>query len=281
VPTDTPLPTATDTAGPAETPTPSVTAGTPAPTKTPTDGGTPTGGPTPGCPNGIVELGEQCDLGDDVPGDGCGADCRFETLIPGGGSQVADCIAEWAVINPFNEPFLGTDGLPTFKQSCVDGDPSCDFDFAFDDRCRFRVAFCMQNADPNLSACTAPPGIAKYVLVSPRPDSADQIDKDNANALLGSFGRLSAVPPSGTSLSTLAFDPPLVLEAPDNCTEPVDLIVERRGVAARSEKFRTNTTSAPPLGGTKGIEDSDTLLLTCLDAPVPTPVPDATPTPTP
>ncbi|MCC6764896.1 MAG: hypothetical protein IT293_09555 [Deltaproteobacteria bacterium] len=284
-PTATPLATATETTDPGATPTPTPTAtsGTPVPSETPTGPGTPTGVPTPACPNAVVDLGEQCDLGDDVPGDGCGPDCRFETLIPGGGTQVTDCIAEWAVINPFNTPFLGTDGLPSFKQRCVDGDPSCDFDLAFDDACHFRVAFCMQNVDPHLQACTAPPGITKYVLVSPRPDSAEQIDKDNANALLGAFGRLSAVPPSGTSGSTFVFDPPLVLEAPDNCTEPVDIVVGRRGLAERSEKFRTNTTSAPPIGGTKGLEDSDTLLLTCLDAPLPTatPTPTAAPTPTP
>ncbi|MCC6850412.1 MAG: hypothetical protein IT294_18125 [Deltaproteobacteria bacterium] len=278
-PTATPPATATETAGSTATPSPAPTAttGTPAPSATPTGPGTPTGAPTPACPNAIVDLGEQCDLGDDVPGDGCGADCRFETLLPGGGTQTVDCIAEWAVINPFNTPFLGADGLPSFKQRCVDGDPSCDLDLALDDACHFRVAFCMQNADPNLPACTAPPGITKYVLVSPRPNSSEQVDKDNANRLLGAFGRLSAVPPSGTSGNTFVFDPPLVLEAPDNCTEPVDVVVERRGLAERSEKFRTNTTSAPPIGGTKGIEDGDTLLLTCLDAPLPTATPTVTP----
>ena len=31
-------------------------------------------------------LARQCDLGDDVSGDGCSTDCRFETLLPGGGT---------------------------------------------------------------------------------------------------------------------------------------------------------------------------------------------------
>ena len=283
-PTRTPTPTPTTTDGATTTPAPTDTAATstPLPTETPSEPTpSPSDQPTPGCPNGIVELGEQCDFGDDVPGDGCDATCRFETLIPGGGTQSADCIAEWAVIDPFNTPFLGTDGLPSSTQTCVDGDPTCDFD-ALPDQCTFRVAFCMQNADPNLAACTAPPGITKYVLVSPRPNSSEPGDAQNATRLMTAFQRLSSVPPSGNSDNTLVFDPALVLEAPDNCTEPVDIVVERRGLAERSEKFRTNTTSAPPIGGTKGIEDSDTLLLVCRDAPAPTTTPTpAVPTPSP
>src|SRR5205085_4218231 len=103
---------------------------TPPPTATPTPGepGTPTPTSTPDCPSGVVGPGEQCDFGDDVPGDGCDPLCRFELLVPGGGTKSADCITEWAVINPFNFPPLGTDDLPSFKHTCVDGDPTCDFD---------------------------------------------------------------------------------------------------------------------------------------------------------
>jgi cysteine-rich repeat protein len=281
VPTSTDVTTPTSTSTPPSLPTETAATATPAPTSTPHQPTPfPSDQPTPVCPNDAVELGEQCDFGDDVPGDGCDATCRFESLIPGGGTQVADCIAEWAVIDPFNTPFLGTDGLPSFTQTCVDGDPSCDFDHdPSNDQCEFRVAFCMQNADPNLPACTAPPGIAKYVLVSPRPNSSVVVDAANADRLVSAFGRLSSAERSGNSDNTLVFDPPIVLEAPDNCTEPVSIIVERRGLAERSEKFRTNTTSVPPIGGTKGIEDSDTLLLTCRDVPAPTST--ATPTPIP
>ncbi|MEO6026633.1 MAG: hypothetical protein ABIR79_07195, partial [Candidatus Binatia bacterium] len=160
--TTTPTPTATElptTPTPTFTPAATSTAATstPPPTETPTPGepATPNPTPTPGCPSGLIDLGEQCDFGDDVPGDGCDPLCRFDLLVPGGGTQSADCIAEWAVINPFNFPPLGTDDLPSFKQSCVDGDPSCDFD-GLADQCTFRVALCLQNADPNLPVCTAP-----------------------------------------------------------------------------------------------------------------------------
>jgi hypothetical protein len=98
--------------------------------------------------------------------------------------------------------------------------------------------------------------------------------------LIASFERLSPVEATGNSGNTLVFDPLLALTAPDNCTEPTVLTVQRRGLPARSEKFRANTTSAPPIGETKGIEDSDTLILNCLAVPEPTATVTATPEPT-
>ncbi len=273
----TPTPTFTNGTTPVVTSTPTVTSTPVAPTATPTttatatplpaDTPTPTPLPTPGCPNGILEAGEQCDFGDDVPGDGCDPTCQFEQLVPGGGSN--DCIAEWAVINPFNTPPLGIDDLPNTTQTCVDGDPSCDFD-SDPDQCTFRVALCLQNVDPNLPECVAPPGIAKFLLTSPRPNSSDPQDAANATLLMASFGRLSDVPATGDSGNTLVFDPPVVVEAPDNCTDIVELVVERRGLSERSEKFRITTTSVPT-ATSRGVEDDDTLLLTCVAEPQPTP----------
>jgi cysteine-rich repeat protein len=305
--TPTPIRTATRTATPTLSPTPTLSATpiateiviittTPTPT-TPAETSTaatntplatemPTPSPTPDCPNGSLDAGEQCDFGDDVAGDGCDPLCRFELLVPGGGIQSTDCIAEWAVINPFNSPALGSDGLPNFRQSCVDGDPSCDAD-GVTDQCTFRIAICFQNADPNLPTCTAPPGIAKYVLADPYPTSIGATDAANALELINAFGRLSPVQASGTRLNKLVFEPPLVLSAPDNCTATALVVVELRGLSERSERFRAYTISVPPLGSTLGRQDNDTLLLTCLAAPAATataaptetPTPDVTPTP--
>jgi cysteine-rich repeat protein len=269
VPTQTTTPTAAP--GATETPVPTVTA---TPNEPPTPG--PTATPNLDCSNGVLDPGEQCDDGNDVPGDGCDALCRFEVLLPGGGSN--DCIAEWAVINPFNTPFLDVDDLPSSKQRCVDGDPSCDADGTFDDRCTFRVALCLQNVDPFLPDCVAPPGIVKYVLVSPRPNSSEPGDAANALAMIDAFGRLSAAVPSGDAGNILVFDPPLVVAAPDNCTDTALIVVERRELSLRSEKFRIITNSVPT-GNSRGLEDDDTLLLTCLAAPDPTPTPTPTPTP--
>src|SRR5207249_2653408 len=105
------------------------------------------------CGNGILEAGEQCDFGDIDNGDGCDEHCQFELLVPGGGSRSLDCVAEWAVINPMNDPALGADGLPPTRQTCVDGDPSCDADGTVNDECAFTIAVCFTSADPQLPEC--------------------------------------------------------------------------------------------------------------------------------
>ena len=71
-PTATPTATATATATATRTATATATA-----TATFTSTATPTA--TPDCGNGIVEVGEQCDDGNELNGDCCSADCHFES----------------------------------------------------------------------------------------------------------------------------------------------------------------------------------------------------------
>ncbi len=274
--TDTPTP--TDTFTPALTPTPTLTpsAGvTATPTVTATAGETPTN-PTPtptveppsGCGNAVLETEEQCDFGDTNDGDGCSAQCQFELLIPGGRTRAADCIAEWAVINPNNDPPLGADGLPNAIQTCVDGDPSCDADGIVNDECRFRVALCFDIADPNLPECTPGAGVARHVMLIPRPAATPARNPTraaNAAALLEAYQHLVSVVPDGRNGNVLTFEPPVVTVPPDNCTATAEFVVPLRGRATRNEKIRARTMGAPLPGESSGTDDRDSLRLVCVN----------------
>jgi cysteine-rich repeat protein len=278
-PTVTPTPLVTSTVGvtttatatPIVTPalTPTLTAGlTSTPSGTPTilPTATPTPPPGPGCGNGILEHGEQCDYGDTNDGDGCSHDCQFELLIPGSGPRTNDCVAEWAVVNPHNDPALGSDGLPAIVQNCVDGDPTCDADGVVNDECRFRVAICFRISDPLLPECFASTGLSKYTLQVPRPMSTPANNPTraaNAAALIAAFQQISPVAPSGRSGNIFLFDPPLMLNAPNNCTETAEIVVPLKGAAEHEEKIRAMAETAPLPGHSSGLSDRDTLRLDC------------------
>ncbi len=48
---------------------------------------------TPGCGNGVVDDGEQCDDGNKAPGDGCSASCQTELGIAAGGLVITELMA--------------------------------------------------------------------------------------------------------------------------------------------------------------------------------------------
>jgi cysteine-rich repeat protein len=222
--------------------------------------------PAAGCGNGVVEPGEQCDFGDTVDGDGCSHDCLYELLIPGGGPLGPDCVAEWAVVNPDNDPALGPDGLPSIVQRCVDGDPSCDADGIVNDECHFRVAVCFRVADGRIPTCFASTALAKYKLQVPRPEATPARNPTraaNAAALIDALSQFGTAP-GGRSANIFTFSPPLLLAAPDNCTPPAEIVVPLRGSEEREEKVRATAETAPPEGRTAGLQDRDTLRLTCV-----------------
>jgi cysteine-rich repeat protein len=126
------------------------------------------------CGNGILDPGEQCDDGNQTSGDACpslpGDDCVFSAgtgLIRGNRTNpVRDkrgCQVEWAVTNAKDSP--DRYGLPNYVQTCVDQDPTCDFD-PTPGRCRFQVAVCLNNTNPNL-VCNPPNGLSAVTLQSP------------------------------------------------------------------------------------------------------------------
>jgi hypothetical protein len=209
------------------------------PTPTPTSGGA-TATPTVGATPTVVPTG--------VP---------VTMLVPGGGRSTTDCVAEWTVVGPTVDP------PPTTIAGCTDGDPACDVDGIINDVCVFRVGVCLGGTDPAVPDCPAAAGIKSYTLQSPQPGAANPLDAANAAVLITALGDLVGTTPGGSGLNTFTFAPPLVLSPLDHCTAPASLMVERRGLASRTERFRSRTLAAAADGGT-GPEDRDTLLLTCV-----------------
>jgi hypothetical protein len=77
-----------------------------------------------------------------------GAGSAGAVLIAGGGPPKSDCFVELDVKGGSQ---LGIRGV-----ECTDGDPACDFDGACDGNCRFDVAVCLNQRDPDVPNCTAP-----------------------------------------------------------------------------------------------------------------------------
>jgi cysteine-rich repeat protein len=200
------------------------------------------------CGDGIVDnaRGEQCDDGNNAAGDGCAPGCFTEPpptgdRIPGKGSSETDCTVEWAM----DHPALDKLGVPSIKQSCKDGDASCDFG-ASSGECVFHVWVCANNHDPRLPFCTpGAAGVGSIISVEatkPTTRDAGLRAEDAANRLQ----LLSAA--AGAQVSTF-----------DTCGPRMDIRVPlktpiRKGVKTLKLKGRT----------TRSLIDSDTLKLFCI-----------------
>src|SRR5262249_44900599 len=125
-----------------------------------------------------------------TPGDGCSPGCFSEPpptadRIPGKGSAETDCAVEWAM----DHPALDRLGVPSIKQSCKDGDASCDFG-STSGECVFHVWVCANNNDPRLPFCTpSPAGVGIIVVVegtkpTTRDASLRPVDAANRGQLL-------------------------------------------------------------------------------------------------
>jgi cysteine-rich repeat protein len=217
------------------------------------------------CGNGTLELGEQCDDGNRTACDGCAASCRTERCgdgivecgeqcdegsangaagsqctaactevvpalrIPGGGSRRTDCLLESAL--RLAAPALGRGGVPSRTQSCVDDDPTCDFDPAAGS-CQLHVWLCLGGADERLP-CLAD-AVTEVEVTKPREGEVGQ--SVLRQAIVGQLATMS-----------------LPLPPAEHCTGRIDVEVPlgRRGV-----------TVGLRLRGQAG-RDSDKLKLRC------------------
>lgn len=120
-----------------------------------------------GCCNMVENswVSRTCRFGERVVGEFAG------DLTPGGGTRQTDCVAEWSVVNPHNEPMRDSAGLPSLDQSCRDGDSLCDHDGAADGNCTFQVSVCFnvrdrRLTDANANSLCAPGDLTDWVATS-------------------------------------------------------------------------------------------------------------------
>ena len=159
---------------------------------------------------------------------------------PGSKQATRTCAAEWYVRNPNN-----AGGTLSFRQTCAEGDPSCDQD---EDpaTCTFDVAVCLRVPDPRLPTCVLDE-IASITLRRPRA----QRDPVTAGALLSALGTLPGAAMNDPRGRAVTFIPQLGETA---CTPTVPIVVP----SASHMILRTRTLLA------SGLPDKDALRLECL-----------------
>jgi hypothetical protein len=185
-------------------------------------------------------------------------------LIPGGGSATTDCVSEWVVDDPDNEPELDAKGLVSGTQTCTDGDAICDADGAVNGACVFTVGVCVNNQDPRLlsagqPAC-APVDVRMWELRKPRPDSHRTVDAMNAVALRDAIAALGNGAVGGVHQERVTFTP--TLSTGDACTSPAHVVVPLRARGTRAGRAVVKGRAHM----TNGKMDTDKVKLVCLPA---------------
>lgn len=190
-----------------------------------------------------------------VPPVACGDEAPGR-CVPGTGSPKTDCATEWLVqpVPPLTSNRPGSRNVPTYRVSCADGDPRCDFDGVTgkNGTCTFNVAVCVNNADPRAATrrCV-PSAVVEYRLLAPstrRP--RDIIDVLNGGTLLEAVAGLALPPVPAVADGRVTFTPPLA--TPDRCTA-----FQRLVVPIGTRTFRTRAIIPPKRS------DADQLRLRC------------------
>lgn len=185
-------------------------------------------------------------------------------LVPGKGDPATDCMAEWSIRNPLNEPWLDRRGVTNFKQECTDGDPTCDFDGSTNGVCALDVAVCLNltdvrlvDPDTGLTACT-PGSVATWQIKKPFPDSIKPYESANALAMRDAVAALTPHTISGPHQDVVTFN--AAVTTGETCTSAVRVNVPLRAPGKRGKAvFKMQSRS----GATK---DTDKLVLRCLPA---------------
>ncbi len=176
--------------------------------------------------------------------------------IPGPGKKSLECGLEFLMTNPAGASVLDKNGNPSFKQSCTDGDPTCDFD-AVADQCTFRMAACLNVVDSRFPECLSDRVVAWEVL---KPSANDAVNPNKPGDNLNRAALLAVADADG----------PLVMpDAIDNDCAPFDLVVPLKIGASGPQtttkkiKVRASVQQTFPGKPTKVKKDADVLKLTC------------------
>ena len=131
------------------------------------------------------------------------------------------CAFEWLV-----EPNLTTDrkGFPGGTVTCADGQAFCDADATNDGTCTFRLALCLNSADPRL-ACT-PSAVSSVILSSKLAGSSDPADQANATNLLDALAGIDPGSTGTVSSGSVVYTPAASTE--NACSGYVDVLVPVR-----------------------------------------------------
>jgi len=185
-------------------------------------------------------------------------------LVPGKGSPRSDCVAEWAVDNPLNEPSVDHKGLTHYTQGCTDGDAVCDRDATANGVCVFGVGICLNVDDARLvrrsgAACSST-DVSGWTLRKPRTGAHRPVRAGNAARLIEAVAALGSSSIVGRRQNEVLFAPPMTEAA---CSALVDVEVPLKGRSAD----RSGTTELQArVRTTAGTPDGDRLRLQCLPA---------------
>ncbi len=171
--------------------------------------------------------------------------------ILGGGSDKTDCGLEFLLAaNPANVT-LDKRGNPSPKESCSDGDPSCDFD-AVPGQCTFHLAVCLNVVDTRTPACNVTH--TTFLLVK-SPSAKDALNPKKP----GDDVNRAALLALGDADGPFFFPD----DRANDCAR-VDVVVPMRPGKPTTKTLKLQTGFAATINGkVTAKKDTDTLKLTC------------------